>query len=139
LASALSGDAAGLHWASPMSHLDDEGRDLDERTGPAGPTETPRLWRIAGPHPPEWRETFLRLAAETAEGRMLAPAFHGNLLSFNAQPQGGNALRLVKDLMVQATFAVEHLGCGGGKSYVDDTRISMTCTCGAEIVRRLSG
>jgi len=120
-----------------MSHLDDEGRNLDERTGPAGPTETPRLWRLAGPHPPEWRETFLRLAAETAEGRALAPAFHGNILSFNARPQ--DAHRLVKDLMVQATFAVEHQGCGGVKSYVGDTRMSMTCACGAEIVRRLGG
>ena len=123
-----------------MSNLDDENRGLDEReAGPAGPAETPRLWRVAGPHPQEWREAFLRLAAETSEGRTLAPAFHGNIVSFNARPQGGNALRLVKDLMVQATFAVEHHGCGGVKSYVGDTRISMTCACGAEIVRRLSG
>jgi hypothetical protein len=123
-----------------MSNLDDEDRGLDERpSAPSGPPETPRLWRISGPHPPEWQEILLRLAAETAEGRMLAPAFHGNILSFNARPQGGTALRLVKDLMVQATFAVEHQGCGGVKSYVGDTRISMTCACGAEIVRRLGG
>ena len=70
---------------------------------------------------------------------MLAPAFHGNILSFNAGPQGSNVLRLIKDLMVQATFAVEHQGCGGVKSYVGDTRMSMTCACGAEIVRRLGG
>jgi len=121
-----------------MSHLDHEHRDADEPgAGPAGATETPRLWRVAGPHPPEWRATFLRLAAETAEGRALAPAFHGNILSFSAQPQ--DARRLVKDLMVQATFAVEHQGCGGVKSYVGDTRMSMTCACGAEIVRRLGG
>lgn len=120
-----------------MSHLDDEHRDPG--AGLAGRTETPRLWRVAGPHPPEWRETFLRLAAETAEGRTLAPAFHGNIVSFNARPQGRDALRLVKDLMVQATFAVEHQGCGGVKSYVGATRMSMMCTCGTEIVRRLSG
>jgi hypothetical protein len=98
---------------------------------------TARLWRVVVPHSSEWREAFLRLAAETAEGRALAPAFDGNILSFSsAQHQSAN--RLVKDLMVQATFSVEHQACGGIKTYVGDTRISVTCACGAEIVRRLN-
>ncbi len=98
---------------------------------------TARLWRVAVQHSPEWRETFLRLASETAEGRALAPAFHGNMLSFNASPQERSALRLVRDLMVQTNFSIEHQGCGQIKIYVGDTRASMTCSCGAEIVRRL--
>jgi hypothetical protein len=97
-----------------------------------------RLWRVVATHSPEWRETFLRLAAETEEGRSLAPAFDGNLLSFNASPQDRTALRLVKDLMVQTNFSVEHQGCGAMKTYVGDTRVSMMCACGAEIVRRLN-
>ena len=59
------------------------------------------------------------------------------MLSFNAAPEERNALRLVKDLMVQANFSVEHQACGEIKLYVGDTRASMTCSCGAEIVRRL--
>ena len=99
-----------------------------------------RLWRVVAPHSPEWRETFLRLAAATEEGRDLAPAFDGNLLSFNASaPQDRGALRLVKDLMVQTNFSVELQACGPMKTYVGDTRMSMTCACGAEIVRRLNG
>lgn len=97
-----------------------------------------RLWRVVVPHSPEWRETFLRLAAETEEGRSLAPTFHGNLLSFSSSPQDRSAHRLVKDLMVQTNFSVEHQGCGAMKTYVGDTRVSMTCSCGAEIVRRLN-
>jgi hypothetical protein len=96
-----------------------------------------RLWRVVVPHSPEWRETFLRLAAETADGRSLAPEFHGNILSFNSSTHDRSALRLIKDLMVQANFAVEHQGCGEIKAYVGDTRVSMSCSCGAEIVRRL--
>jgi hypothetical protein len=100
---------------------------------------TERLWRVVVPHTPEWRETFLRLAAETAEGRNLAPEFHGNILSFNSSTHDRSALRLIKDLMVQASFSVEHQGCGEIKAYVGDTRVSMSCSCGAEIVRRLKG
>jgi hypothetical protein len=99
---------------------------------------TARLWRVVVPHSSEWREAFLRLATETAEGRALAPAFDGNILSFNASAQQQGANRLVKDLMVQATFSVEHKACGGIKTYVGDTRMSVTCACGAEIVRRLN-
>jgi len=98
-----------------------------------------RLWRVVAPQSPEWRETFLRLAAETEEGRSLAPAFDGNLLSFNASSPDRSAHRLVKDLMVQTNFSVEHQGCGAMKTYVGDTRMSMTCACGAEIVRRING
>jgi hypothetical protein len=97
-----------------------------------------RLWRVIAPQSPEWRETFLRLAAATEEGRGLSPTFDGSLLSFNASaPQDRGALRLVKDLMVQTNFSVEHQACGAMKTYVGDTRMSMTCACGAEIVRRL--
>jgi len=71
-----------------------------------------RLWRVVVSRSPEWRETFLRLAAETPEGRTLAPTFHGNILSFDSLGKSGSALRLVKDLMVQASFAVEHQACG---------------------------
>jgi hypothetical protein len=99
---------------------------------------TERLWRVVVPQSPEWRETFLRLAAETEEGRSLAPAFDGNLLSFNASQRDRTAPRLIKDLMVQANFFVEHRDCGGIKTYIGDTRASMTCACGAEIVRRRS-
>jgi hypothetical protein len=99
---------------------------------------TERLWRVVVPQSPEWRETFLRLAAETEEGRSLAPAFHGNLLSFNASRRDRTAPRLIKDLMVQANFFVEHRDCGGITTYMGDTRASMTCACGAEIVRRRS-
>jgi hypothetical protein len=98
-----------------------------------------RLWRVVAPYSPAWRETFLRLAAETEEGRSLAPAFDGTLLSFNSSSRDRNAHRLVKDLMVQTNFSVEHQACGAVKTYVGDTRISMTCPCGAEIVRRLNG
>jgi len=98
-----------------------------------------RLWRVVGPHSPEWRETFLRLAAETEEGRSLAPEFHGNIVSFNSSTHDRSALRLIKDLMVQANFSVEHQWCGEIKAYVGDTRVSMSCACGAEIVRRLKG
>ena len=98
---------------------------------------TTRLWRVVVAHSPEWRETFLRLAGETEEGRRLAPAFDGNLLSFDASTPDRGAIRLVKDLMVQTNFSVEHLACGGMKTYVGTTRISMTCACGAEIARRL--
>jgi hypothetical protein len=98
---------------------------------------TERLWRVVVPHSPEWRETFLRLAAETAEGRGLAPEFHGSILSFNSPKQDRSALRLIKDLMVQASFSVEHQRCGEIKAYVGDTRVSISCSCGAEIVRRL--
>ncbi|HEY7541902.1 MAG TPA: hypothetical protein VIF11_17290 [Methylomirabilota bacterium] len=98
-----------------------------------------RLWRVVGPHSAPWREAFRRLAAETPEGRRLAPEFHGNILSFNSSKQDRGALRLIKDLMVQASFAVEHQGCGEIKAYVGDTRVSMSCSCGAEIVRRLTG
>ena len=97
-----------------------------------------RLWRVVPVHSPEWRETFLRLAAETEEGRSLAPAFDGNLLTFNSSAQERSALRLVKDLMVQTNFSVEHQGCGAMKTYVGNTRVSMTCACGAEIVRRFN-
>jgi hypothetical protein len=96
-----------------------------------------RLWRVVPVHSPEWREIFLRLAAETEEGRGLAPAFDGNLLTFNAAAQDRGTLRLVKDLMVQTNFSVEHQGCGAMKTYVGATRMSMTCACGAQIVRRL--
>jgi hypothetical protein len=102
-------------------------------------TTPKRLWRVVATHSPEWRAIFLRLAAETEEGRRLAPAFEGNLLSFNASTQDRSALRLVKDLMVQTNFSFEHQGCGEMKTYVGDTRVSMTCACGAEIVRRLNG
>ena len=98
-----------------------------------------RLWRVVAPQSAEWRETFLRLAAETEEGRSLAPAFDGNLLSFNSSSSDRSAHRLVKDLMVQTNFSVEHQGCGEMKTYVGDTRMSMTCACGAEIVRRIHG
>src|SRR5215475_9839303 len=98
-----------------------------------------RLWRVVAPLSPEWRETFLRLAAATEEGRDLAPAFDGNLLSFNASAPQDRALRLVKDLMVQTNFSFEHQACGAMKTYVGDTRMSMTCACGAEIVRRING
>ncbi len=98
-----------------------------------------RLWRVVVSRSPEWRETFLRLAAETPEGRTLAPTFHGNILSFDSLGKGGSALRLVKDLMVQASFSVEHQACGELKTYVGDTRVSMTCSCGAGIVRKLTG
>jgi len=101
-------------------------------------TAPTRLWRVVVAHSPEWRETFLRLAAETEEGRSLAPAFHGNLLSFNSSAQDRGALRMVRDLMVQTNFSVEHQACGAMKTYVGDTRVSMTCACGAEIVRRLT-
>ena len=97
---------------------------------------TERLWRVVVPHSSDWRETFLRLAAETEEGRRLAPAFHGNLLSFNASRQDRAALRLIKDLMVQTNFSVEHRDCGEITTYIGETRASMTCSCGAEIVRR---
>ena len=97
-----------------------------------------RLWRVVAPQSSEWRETFLRLAAETPEGRTLAPAFEGNILSFESMGQARSAHRLVKDLMVQASFAVEHQACGELKTYVGDTRISMTCSCGAGIVRKIS-
>ena len=97
---------------------------------------TERLWRVVVPHSPEWRETFLRLAEETAEGRSLAPEFHGHMLTFNSSSQDRSA-RLIKDLMVQASFSVEHQGCGEIKAYVGDTRVSISCSCGAEIVRRL--
>jgi hypothetical protein len=100
---------------------------------------TERLWRVVVAPSAEWRETFLRLAAETPEGRSLAPEFHGNILSFNSSRQDRAALRLIKDLMVQASFSVEHQGCGAIKAYVGDTRVSMSCSCGAEIVRRLTG
>jgi hypothetical protein len=96
-----------------------------------------RLWRVVPACSPEWRATFLRLAAETEAGRSLAPAFDGNLLTFNSSTQDRGTLRLVKDLMVQTNFSVEHQGCGPIKTYVGHTRVSMTCTCGAEIVRRL--
>jgi hypothetical protein len=96
-----------------------------------------RLWRVVVSHSSEWREAFLRLAAETPEGRRLAPEFHGNILSFNSSRQDRGALRLIKDLMAQASFAVEHLRCGEVKTYVGNTRLSMACSCGAEIVRRL--
>jgi hypothetical protein len=86
-----------------------------------------------------WRETFLRLAAATREGQTLAPAFDGNVLSFNAQPSARDAVRLVKDLMVQANFSLEHEGCGGIRTYVGHTRMSMTCACGAEIARKVPG
>ena len=99
---------------------------------------TERLWRVVVPHSPEWRETFLRLAAETAEGRNLAPEFHGSILSFNSPKQDRSALRLIKDLMVQASFSVEHRECGEIKACVGDTRVSLSCSCGAEIVRRLT-
>jgi hypothetical protein len=98
---------------------------------------TERLWRAVVPHSSEWRETFLRLAAETAEGRSLALEFHGSILSFNSSKQDRSALRLIKDLMVQTNFSVEHQECGEIKAYVGDTRVSMSCSCGAEIVRRL--
>ena len=98
-----------------------------------------RLWRVVAPQSSEWREAFLRLAAETPEGRTLAPTFHGNILSFDSLGKSGSALRLVKDLMVQASFAVEHQACGELKTYVGDTRVSMTCSCGAGIVRKLTG
>ena len=102
-------------------------------------TAPQRLWRPVVPHSPEWRETFLRLAAETPEGRALAPAFDGNILSFDSLGQDHRARRLVKDLMVQANFSVEHQACGEVKSYVGDTRVSMTCSCGAGIVRKVTG
>jgi len=99
---------------------------------------TERLWRVVVPHSPEWRETFLRLAAETAEGRNLAPEVHGSILSFNSPKPDRSALRLIKDLMAQASFSVEHRECGEIKAYVGDTRVSISCSCGAEIVRRLT-
>jgi hypothetical protein len=102
-------------------------------------SSTTRLWRVAVPHSSAWREVFLRLAAATSEGQRLEPAFHGNVLSFNAQPSAREAGRLVKDLMVQANFSLEHEGCGGIKTYVGNTRMSMTCSCGAEIARNLKG
>ena len=98
-----------------------------------------RLWRVVASQSPEWRETFLQLAAETDEGKSLAPAFDGNLLSFNSSSSDRSTHRLVRDLMVQTNFSVEHHGCGALKTYVGDTRMSMTCACGAEIVRRIHG
>ena len=98
-----------------------------------------RLWRVVAPQSREWRETFLRLAAETQEGKSLAPAFDGNLLSFNSSSSDRSTHRLVKDLMIQTNFSVEHQGCGALETYVGDTRMSMTCACGAEIVRRIRG
>lgn len=98
-----------------------------------------RLWRLVISPPAEWRETFLRLAADTPEGRTLAPAFDGNILSFDSLGQGRSALRLVKDLIVQANFCVEHQACGGVKTYVGETRVSMTCSCGAGIARKVTG
>jgi len=68
----------------------------------------------------------------------LAPEFHGSILSFNSPKQDRSALRLIKDLMVQASFSVEHRECGEIKAYVGDTRVSISCSCGAEIVRRLT-
>jgi hypothetical protein len=112
-------------------------RSGDENEQPT--SSTTRLWRVAVPHSQVWRETFLRLAAATPEGRLLVPAFHGNVLSFNAQPSAREAARLVKDLMVQANFSLEHEGCGEIRIYVGDTRMSMTCTCGVEIARNLNG
>jgi hypothetical protein len=102
-------------------------------------SSTTRLWRVAIPHSAVWRKTFLRLAAATPEGQRLAPDFHGNVLSFNAQPSAREAVRLVKDLMVQTNFSLEHEGCGGIRIYVGDTRMSVTCACGAEIARKLPG
>ena len=99
---------------------------------------TERLWRVVVPSLPEWRETFLRLAAETAEGRSLAPEFHGSILSFNSPKQDRSALRLIKDLMVQSEFLCRAPGGGEIKAYVGDTRVSISCSCGAEIVRRLT-
>ena len=107
--------------------------------GHASIMATERLWRVVVAHSAEWRETFLRLAAETPEGRSLAPEFHGNILSFNSSKQDRGVLRLIKDLMVRASFSVEHQGCGEIKAYVGDTRVSMSCSCGAEVVRRLTG
>ncbi len=98
-----------------------------------------RLWRGMVSHSPEWREAFLRLAAESPEGRELAPAFDGNILSFDSLGQARRAIRLVKDLMIQTSFSVEHRACGELKTYVGDTRVSMTCSCGAGIVRKLTG
>jgi hypothetical protein len=112
-------------------------RPGDENDEP--PASTARLWRVAVPYSSVWRETFLRLAAATREGQLLAPAFHGNVLSFNAQPSARAAARLVKDLMVQANFSLEHEECGGIRIYAGDTRMSVTCTCGAEIARNLNG
>jgi hypothetical protein len=112
-------------------------RPGDENGEPT--SSTTRLWRVAVPRSRAWHETFLRLAASTPEGHMLSPAFHGNVLSFNAQPSAREAARLVKDLMVQTNFALEHEGCGGITTYVGETRISMTCACGAEIARKLKG
>ena len=37
--------------------------------------------------------------------------------------------------MIRTNFAMEHQTCGGLKTYVGDTRMSMTCSCGAEIIR----
>jgi hypothetical protein len=97
---------------------------------------TARRWRLLPPNPPEWREIFLRLAAETPEGRALAPEFHGNMLTFLSDGPARDGLRLVRDLVIRTNFAMEHQTCGGLKTYVGDTRMSMTCSCGAEIVRR---
>ena len=56
---------------------------------------TARRWRLLPPNPPQWREIFLRLAAETTEGRALAPEFHGNMLTFlsdgHVRDEGGHA------------------------------------------------
>ncbi|MGH7303637.1 MAG: hypothetical protein ACRELZ_10125 [Candidatus Rokuibacteriota bacterium] len=95
-----------------------------------------RQWRVMLPNPPEWREIFLRLAAETPEGRALAPEFHGSMLTFQSRGRNRDELRLVKDLTIRTNFALEHRACGGLQTYVGDTRMSMTCSCGAEIVRK---